>query len=103
MANAFSTLHLHQFTDDYHIDFPGELKSSLTAIKYKSSEESGDALMTFKEINEFITAYHEYCENACAGDHGATARFWMQCINLVHDFINFSHALEQMIFLSLLR
>ena len=89
LANALSQCHLRQFIDDYHMPIPEDLTSNLMNIN--TAEPSQEDLSQVLE-SPFILAYQEYAEKTRSGDHGPTAQFWLQYIDLVQDFQNFSRA-----------
>ncbi len=89
LANAIGQLHLQRFVEDLNVPLTNDVMNNLKNInKDQPSQEDIQ-----KALNDpFIHEYMAYKEKTRAGEHGDTARFWMQYADCVDDYKMFSRA-----------
>ena len=76
LAFAFRILHTGKFFRDYG-NMPHDLPVTLSGIHSHPNPAALEAAERRDNYQDFFKNYDEFCEKTKAGDHGATARFWM--------------------------
>ena len=88
MATAFDMLHFEAFLCQYG-DVPDSFKEKL---QYLNSPTELEELENSPEYTTIVAAYEKYTQDTRSGKHGPTAAYWVQYIDLVHNFMLFSRA-----------
>lgn len=91
MALAFQKLHFQRFLEDQG-PIPEALLTGLNDVHDDPSPESMEALEATNDYQYFIQQYEEFCQKTKEGDLGSTAMFWMNYIDMITIWMQFSRA-----------
>ena len=91
LSLAMESLHLESFLQTF--DYPEEMKSiirrDLSLLKKEPS-----TYQYSREMKDFFQAYDDYVRQSLRGELGKTAMFWMQYIDAMHLYREFTRAVR---------
>ena len=93
LAASFEILHLERFVKANEIE-----DTDLDAIKKELQQvlEKGvlDINSISRELNELLVLYERYYSETLSGTLGATAKFWINYVNMIHLYHEFSRSIR---------
>ena len=88
---AIQILHFKHFVE-LHGAMTEECSSLLKHFACNPTPESIDRLLSSDAINTLLVRYEKFCECTRHGYHGATAKFWIIYVDLVHLYLHMDWA-----------
>ena len=90
---ALQTLHFESFLESLDDEISKEdIVGFLRSLDCEN--ENGLSSSIPVEIDELFLKYEKYCELTMLGDHGPTAKYWMQYIRLIDVHRKLSRAVR---------
>ena len=92
LSLALQVLHFEAFLGS--IENTAELVEVVRYGTTKIEDETSVDFRYSKEMEEIFSNYHIYCKKTENGIHGKTPQFWMQYINLIHFYHDFTRSIR---------
>lgn len=95
LALAMESLHFEMFLASQENSFENYeiIRSEVGVMKQEIDHEDSNFVYS-KEMEDIFTKYTSYCDDTRKGEHGKTAKYWIEYISMIHLYHDFSRSIR---------